>query len=120
MKSRIEKALRNALLMNGKMSFELFKFELEVHIDYWKKNMKKGKDEFLFVVTENNGDVAMLLMTNKNKLYINEIARQKLHEYWDENDLYNYNIEFLLPIMTEQLENDIISVNGLKTIENNN
>ena len=63
----------------------------------------------------NNGDVAMLLMTNTNELFTNEIARQKLHEFWDENNVYNYNIEFLLPIMTEQLENDIISVNGVKT-----
>jgi len=115
--SRIENALRKALLLNGEMSDGLFEYELEEHIDYWKKNMTKDKDEFLFVVTENNGNVAMLLMTNKNELFTNEMARQKLHEFWDENNVYNYNIEFLLPVMTEQLENDIISVNGLKTIE---
>ena len=112
---RIENALRKALLLNGEMSDGLFRYELEEHVDFWKKYMKKDKDEFLFVVTENNGDVAMLLMTNTNELFTNEIARQKLHEFWDENNVYNYNIEFLLPIMTEQLENDIISVNGVKT-----
>ena len=112
---RIENALRKALLLNGEMSDGLFRYELEEHVDFWKKNMKKDKDEFLFVVTENNGDVAMLLMTNTNELFTNEIARQKLHEFWDENNVYNYNIEFLLPIMTEQLEDDIISVNGVKT-----
>ncbi len=117
MKSKIETALRKALLLNGEMSKGLFEYELEEHIDYWKKNMEKDKDEFLFVVTENNGDVAMLLMTNKNELLINEKAREKLHEFWDENSVYNYNIEFLLPVMNEQLKNDIISVNGLKTIE---
>ena len=113
--SRIENALRKALLLNGEMSDGLFEYELEEHVDFWKTNMKKDKDEFLFVVTENNGDVAMLLMTNKNEFFTNEMARQKLHELWDENNVYNYNIEFLLPVMTEQLENDIISVNGVKT-----
>ena len=117
MTSKIENALRKALLLNGEMSDELFEYELEENVDYWKKNMEKDKDEFLFVVTENNGDVAILLMTNKNELFINEKARQKLHEFWEEDSLYNYNIEFLLPVMTEQLENDIISVNGIKTIE---
>jgi len=112
--SIIENILRKALLLNEEMSDGLFEYELEEHIDFWKKNMKKDKDEFLFVVTENNGNVAMLLMTNKNELFINEKARQKLHEFWTE-DMYNYNIEFLLPIMTEQLENNIISVNGVKT-----
>ena len=116
MTSRIENALRKALLLNGEMSDGLFEYELEEHVDFWKKNMKKDKDEFLFVVTEKNGDVAMLLMTNKNDFLINEMARQKLHEFWDENNVYNYNIEFLLPVMTDQLENDIISVNGVKTI----
>jgi uridine kinase len=117
MKSQIESDLRKALLMCGKMSVELFEYELEEHINYWKKSLKKDKDEFLLVVTQNNGDVAMLLMTNKNELFINEKARQKLHEIWEEESKYNYNIEFLLPVMTEQLENGIISVNGLKTIE---
>ena len=117
MKSQIESELRKALLMYGKMSAELFAYELEEHIDYWKKSLKKDKDEFLLVVTQNNGDVAMFLMTNKNELFIKEKARQKLREFWEEESIYNYNIEFLLPVMTEQLENGIISVNGLKTIE---
>ena len=115
--SGIENALRKALLLNGKMSDGLFEYELEEHVEYWKENMKRDKDEFLFVVTENNGYVAMLLMTNKDEFFKNEMARQKLHEFWDEHNVYDYNIEFLLPVMTKQLENDIISVNGLKTIE---
>jgi len=115
MKSKIESELRKALLMSGEMSDELFEYELEEHIDYWKKSLKKDKDEFLFVVTENNGNVAMLLITNKNELFINERARQKLNEFWKE-DVYNYNIEFLLPVMAEELESASLSVNGVKTI----
>jgi hypothetical protein len=118
MKSKIENELRKALLLSGEMSYDLFEYELEEHIDYWKKSLKKDKDEFLFVVTENNGDVAMLLMTNKYELFINEKALQRLHEFWEEETVYNYNIEYLLPVMTEQLESGIISVNGVKTTEN--
>lgn len=115
MKSRIENKLRKALLLNGEMSYDLFEYELKEHIDYWKKSLKQDMDEFLFVVTENSGDVAMLLMTNKNNIFINEEARQYLQIFW--KDKYNYNIKFLLPKMAEQLENGIMSVNGVKSIE---
>lgn len=114
-KSSIENALRKALLFNGELSQGLFEYELEEHIEYWKNSLKKDKDEYLFVVTENNGVVAMLLITNKYKLFINEKARQKLQKMW-KADIYEYNIEFLIPVMTKDLENDIISVNGVKTI----
>lgn len=114
-KSRIENVLRKALLLNGELSQGLFEYELEEHIEYWKNSLKKDKDEYLFVVTENNGVVAMLLITNKYELFINDKARRKLQKIWKE-DVYEENIEFLLPIMTKDLENDIISVNGVKTL----
>jgi hypothetical protein len=114
MKSRIENALRKALLLNGKMSDKLFEYELKEHIDYWKKGMERDRDECLLVVTENDGDVAILVMTNKDESFTNEKALQKLHQFWG-NETYKYNIEFLLPVMIDQLSNDIISVNGLKT-----
>lgn len=115
MKSKIENELRKALLMSGKMSGGLFDYELEEHIDYWKKSLKKDKDAFLFVVTEKNGDVAMLLITNKNELFINEKARHKLQEFWNEKSVYESNIELLLPVMAEELESGSLSVNGVKT-----
>src|ERR1035437_5051775 len=116
MKSQIENELRKALLQSGEMSYGLFEYELKEHIDYWRKSLKQDKDEFLFVVTENNGDVAMLLMTNKNDIFINEEARQQLQVFWKEKGVYNYNIELLLPVMTEELESGSLSVNGVKSI----
>ena len=71
MKSRIQTRLRKALLAGADMSHALYKYELEEHIAYWKAGMIADRDEFLFVVTENRGDVAMLLMTNRNELFIN-------------------------------------------------
>jgi hypothetical protein len=115
MKSTIERELRKALLLSGEMSDGLFEYELEEHIDYWKKSLKKDKDEFLFVVTENNGDIAMLLITKKNELFINEKARTKLQEFWNEKIVYEQNIELLLPVIAEELESGSLSVNGVKT-----
>ena len=114
MKSKIENELRKGLLMSGEMSEELFEYELEEHIDYWKKSLQKDKDEFLFVVTENNGHVAMLLITNKNELFINGKARCRLREFWADKSVYEYNIELLLPVMVEDLESGSVSVNGVK------
>jgi len=73
-------------------------------------------NEFLFVVTENNGDVAMFLMTNKNDIFINEEARRKLHEFWNEKSVYKHNIDLLLPVMAEELESGSLSVYGVKNV----
>ena len=115
MEQQIEKNLRKALLLDGEMNYALYEFELKEHIDYWKKGMYRDKEEFLFVVTENNGDVAMLLITERDELIINENARHILQLLWNVKDIYKKNIERLLPVMAEQLENGILSVNGVKT-----
>lgn len=114
MSKRIENILYNALLLNGKMEKGLYEYELEEHIDYWKKGMHKDKEEFVFVVTEKDGDAAMLLLTNKDKLFINEKARQRLQRYWKK--AYENNIKKLLPLMAKQLSKEILSVNGVRTI----
>ena len=115
-KKRIENLLRKALLHNGKMEYRLYEYELEDHIDYWYKGLKADRDEFVFVVTENKGHVAMLLITNEKNIYINEAARERLAEFWHKS--YNINLERLIPMMAEELANDILSVNGVKTVSN--
>ena len=57
----------------------------------------------------------MFLITNKRKLFVNEKAREKFQLLWDVENVYKHNIEYLLPHMVEELENDIIPVNGVKT-----
>lgn len=113
---RIENLLRKALLQNGKMEYGLYEYELEEHIDYWYKGLKADRDEFVFVVTENREHVAMLLITDKKNIYINEAARERLTEFW--HNSYNLNLERLIPMMADDLANDIISVNGVKTVSN--
>ena len=115
MKKQIEKSLRNALLLDSEMSYGLYEVELEANIDFWKKGMYRDKDEFVFAVTENNGDVAMLLITDKDELFINELAREKLKLIWCEKGAYSKNIELLLPILVENLKKGEIVINGVKT-----
>ncbi|MBW4430200.1 MAG: hypothetical protein KME28_00105 [Pelatocladus maniniholoensis HA4357-MV3] len=117
MKSKIEKLLRQALLKNGKMEHSLFEYELKEHIDYWYKGLKKDKEEFVFVVTENRGHVAMVLITKEKEIYINEDARDKLMEIW--KYVYKKNMELMIPMMADDLVNGILAVNGVKTASSN-
>jgi hypothetical protein len=112
-KRKIAALLRKALLQGGKMERALYEYELEEHIDYWYEGLKADRDEFVFVVTENSGDVAMVLITADKTVYINEEAREQLSKEWPL--AYKTNIKRLIPMMAEDLANDILSVNGVKT-----
>lgn len=113
-KAKIEKRLKEALLQSGKMERALYEHELEEHIEYWYEGLKADRDEFVFAVTENSGDVAMILITEDKTVYVNEYAREKMFEFWPRT--YSTNMEYLIPLMAEELANDIIAVNGVKTI----
>jgi hypothetical protein len=113
-KRRIERLLREALLRGGKMELALYEYELEEHIEYWYEGLKADRDEFVFVVTEHSGDVAMALITEDKTVFINEDARKNLQEFWPRT--YNANMKKLIPMMARDLANDIISVNGVKTV----
>ncbi len=115
MKRAIQNKLHKALVLNGDMSYALYKHELEEHLAYWRAGMKRDRDEFLFVVTEHSGDVAMLLLTDKGKLFINEQAREKLQSLWHTPGVYANNMKLFLPMMAEQLENGELWVTGVKT-----
>jgi hypothetical protein len=105
--------LNDALLQGGKMEYALYEFELEEHIEYWYEGLKADRDEFVFAVTENSGDVAMVLIMEDKTIYINEDAREKLVELWPQ--AYTTNMELLIPVMAEELANDILAVSGVKT-----
>jgi hypothetical protein len=107
--------LYKALLEDGWMSYGLYEYEMEEHLDYWKEGLHRDKDEFLFVVNERADHVAMLLITKEDELFINENAREKLKLLWNKTKgAYKYNIEFLLPFMANQLDNGDLSVHGVK------
>lgn len=109
----IENVLEKALIQGEEMAYALYEYDLEEHIDYWYEGLVRDNEEFVFAVNENSGNVAMILITTDKTLYINEKAREKLQEIWSET--YNANIKRLIPRMADELANDIIVVNGVKT-----
>jgi hypothetical protein len=116
-KRKIANTLRKALLEDGKMERALYEYELEEHIDYWYEGLKSDRDQLVFAVTENSGHVAMVLITPDKTIYVNEEAREKLSEFWIK--AYKHNINQLIPMMAENLANDIISVTGVKMVSPN-
>lgn len=113
-KETTKDALIQTLLFHGEMCDDLYDFELKEHIAYWKKGLKEDNEEFVFAVTEREGNVAMLLITKGNKLFVNEAAREKLILLWAKS--YVSNITQMLPMMVHEISNEIISVTGVKTI----
>ena len=112
MKTAIENNLHRALLLDGEMEYALYEYELEEHIAFWENELHKYKEDFVFIVTEKEGDVAMLLITKANELFINEKAREQLKQFW--KAAYKTNLETLLPHMANELASEILSVNGVK------
>ena len=112
---RIEKLLRKALIQNGEMAEALYDYELAEHVTYWYKGLKADQNEFVFAITENSGHTAMVLITKEKTVYVNEAARDKLTEWWGK--VYKSNMERLIPMMADQLANDIIAVNGVSVVE---
>ena len=68
------------------MERALYEYELEEHIDYWYEGLKADRDEFVFAVTENSGDVAMVLITADKTVYLNEDATEQLAKVFSEKE----------------------------------
>jgi hypothetical protein len=113
--AKITKLLKKALLENGDMAHALYEHELKEHIDYWHKGLKRDREDVVFVVTENTGDVAMVLITRDKTVYINEDARQELMKIWQTH--YESNVEMLIPAMVRDLINDCFAVTGVKIVD---
>ena len=109
----IEKKLELALLEDGEMVFDLYEYELENQLDDLRASMAEDKDEYIFAVTENRGDVAMVLIEASGQVYINEEAREKLKTLWPLG--YESNMKTLIPEFAEQLSEGEVPVNGVKT-----
>lgn len=110
----IQQVLHKALLLDGEMFESLYEHEMREHVAYWTEGMRKDKDDFVFVVTENNGHAAMVVITKEEELLINEPARTYLKKVWQKN--YDENIKMLLPNMATELNAGYFSVNGVKVL----
>ena len=111
---KIEKRLKQVLIYDGEMQHELYKYELEELLDEWKSSMAKDKDDYIFAVTENSGQVAMVLIEKSGEVHINEEARERLKTLWPA--AYESNMKRLIPAFAEQLNEGEIPVSGVKTV----
>jgi hypothetical protein len=111
---KLDKLLKQALLNDGEMKYELYQYELEELLDEWKSSMAKDKDDYIFAVTENSGQVAMVLIEKSGQVHINEQARERLKALW--LGAYESNIKRLIPAFAELLNEGEIPVNGVKLV----
>ena len=57
----------------------------------------------------------MGLITKGKEIYVNESARAKLQTLWPQ-PAYAINLKRLIPVMADELANNIIAVNGVKVV----
>ncbi len=114
----IEKLLMEALLENGKMYQELYEYELQDQVEELRESLEEDDDDYLFVVTENNGHIAMLLLESDGSLHINEIAREKLKEFWP--GAYEKNMRDFIPMFAQELADGELVINGVKKASGEN
>ncbi|MEI6543917.1 MAG: hypothetical protein WCL60_10365 [Methylococcales bacterium] len=116
----LKKVLENALLNEGKMEQALFEYEFEELMDELLESLIADKDDYLFALTTHknditgNEDTAMVLIEPTGTVYINEVARDKLKEVWENS--YERNIKQLIPDFAKQLYSGEIPINGIKTV----
>ena len=117
----IRKALEHAFIHDGELCDDLYKYELEEHVGYWRRSMIRDHDDFLFVATVRTDDVdheyntALLLIERSGEAYINEPARDRLKELWGK--VYFLNMKKLIPTFAQQLKQGELPVTGVKMVE---
>ena len=110
MKTQITNCLYNALILEGEMKYDLYEYEIEDLLPIWQEELKTDPKEYIFVVTVNVDDVAMVLLTKKGEIFINEEARNKLKIIWKSH--YTNSIKSIIPSMVKKLMKDELPVIG--------
>jgi hypothetical protein len=110
----IEKILQQTLLHDAAMHYGLYEYELEELLDELKSSLAADQDDYIFAVTENSGQVAMVLIEKSGRVYINEQAREKLQALWPVG--YTSNMKKLIPAFAQQLHRGELPINGVKTV----
>ena len=108
---KIKQLLERALSANGKMAYALYEHELAEVVDDLKLSLKRDRDDYIFTVTENTGDIAMVLVEKNGDVHINEQARDRLQALW--SDAYASNIKRMLPDFARQLSQGQLPINGV-------
>ena len=103
-------------MLDGPLSQALYEWELEEHLAFWRKGMRRDKNSYLIVVTEHSGDVAMLVIDKKGQVLANEEARSWLRREYKTPDIYARNMALLVPDMARQLHGGDIWVTGVREV----
>ncbi|MEP7219275.1 MAG: hypothetical protein ABI876_10185 [Bacteroidota bacterium] len=109
----IQKRLTEVFLNNGAMSAELFLEDLMESLPEFRTSMEDDADEFMFVITEHSGDIAMVLIEPENKTHINADARARLKALWPL--AYTRNMEAMIPRFADDLSRGEFAMIGVKT-----
>lgn len=111
----IKRFLEQTLLHDGAMQYGLYEYELKERLDELAASLAADQDDYIFAVTENSGQVAMVLIEKSGCVHINEQAREKLRVLWPA--AYASNMQQLIPVFAKQLHAGEIPINGVKTID---
>lgn len=113
---KISERLRETLLYDKAMDPGLYEYELEEQVPDLIQSLKSDNNDFLFIVTENSGHIAMVLIDKDEKVYINELALDYIKNAWP--NTYRSNLKGLIPDFARQLNAGVFPINGI-TIEKN-
>jgi hypothetical protein len=90
-------------------------YELEEVIGHLRESMAADGDDMIFSITENIGEVAMVLIEKAGKIHVNEEARTHLQEVW--KLAYEYNLKLLIPDFAQQLSRNELPINGVRVVD---
>ncbi|MBD0268106.1 MAG: hypothetical protein ICV77_07400, partial [Cyanobacteria bacterium Co-bin8] len=92
----------------------VYENELEDNVPRWHVGLQISGEDFLFVIAERSEEIALVLLESQKRLYINEAAREKLSEIW--SGTYATQMEYLIPLMAEDLVEGALSVTGVQHV----
>jgi hypothetical protein len=100
--------LTRALLHEEPMSHRLYKYELEEYVESWKASIDPKIHDMIIVLTENTGDVAMVMIMRDKTLFVNEDALTLIELIWgDDFELY---IRYVIDDAVQELREDRLPI----------
>ena len=115
-KRTISKNLKHVLLEGGAFSRALFELDLESRIAEYLASKHEDHDEYLFVITEEANEIAMMLIDENDTVHVNEDARALLMKLW-QGEVYQSNVRLFMRDMVSELDKGNLYFMGVKVAE---
>lgn len=100
--------LTRALLLEEPMSHRLYEYELAEYVESWKASIDPKIHDMVIVITENTGDVAMVMIMRDKTLFVNEDALTLLELIW--GDGFEYHIKGIIGDAVQTLCKDSLPI----------